>query len=164
MSGKERRFQSHTNHVISCRLVRKAKEENKAIAIEDLTGIRSRTNQLPQSKKNKRLGNSWAFYQLRQFLTYKAIKHGVKLVLTDPRYTSQTCHNCFHLHPVKGESYRNGKRFVCGHCSWSGDADYNGARNISALGKVVINPPCGSDLFCLLDRDNSGLLKTARSA
>ncbi|MDB9391190.1 zinc ribbon domain-containing protein [Microcystis aeruginosa CS-579] len=60
---------------------------------------------MPQWKKNKRLGNSWAFYQLRQFLTYKAIKQGVKLVLIDPRYTSQTCHNCFHIHPVTGESY-----------------------------------------------------------
>jgi putative transposase len=160
LSGKERRFQSHTNHVISYRLIQRAKAENKAVAIEDLTGIRERTNRLPQSKKNKRLGNSWAFYQLRQFLTYKAIKHGVKLVLIDPRYTSQTCHNCFHLHPVAGESYRSGKRFTCGYCSWSGDADYNGAQNIAALGKVTINSPCGSGLSCLLDRDDSGLLKT----
>lgn len=160
LSGKEQRFQKHTNHVISCRLVKQAKKDNLVLSLEDLTGIRERTNQNPRSKDDKRLSNSWAFYQLRQFLTYKAIKEGVKIVFVDPRYTSQMCHNCFHIHPVKGESYRNGKRFKCGHCGWSGDADYNGSCNIAILGKVAINPPCGTGLSCSLNRDNSGLLKT----
>jgi IS605 OrfB family transposase len=163
LSGKEKRFQSHTNHVVSYRLVQQAKRDNLVIALENLTGIRERTNQLPQSKKNKRLGNSWAFYQLRQYLTYKAIKFGVKIVFVDPRYTSKMCHQCKHVHPVRGESYRNGKRFACGHCLWSGDADYNGAKNIAALG-AVINQPCGSGLFCSLNRDDLGLLKTLTSA
>jgi IS605 OrfB family transposase len=121
----------------------------QAIALENLTGIRERTNQLPRSKKERRLSNSWAFFQLRQFLIYKAIKHGVHLVFIDPRYTSQTCHNCNHIHPVRGESYRSGKKFSCGHCGWIGDADYNGAKNISALGAVV-NQPEGSRLSCSL--------------
>jgi putative transposase len=138
----------------------KAKANNQAIALEDLTGIRERTNQLPRTKKERRLSNSWAFFQLRQFLTYKAIKYGVKLLFIAPRYTSQTCHNCHHIHPVRGESYRDGKRFCCGHCGWIGDADLNGSRNIAMLGKVAINPPCGSDYSCSLNRDDSGLLKT----
>lgn len=153
LSGKEQRFQKHTNHVISCRLVKQAKKNNLVISLEDLTGIRERTNQNPRSKNDKRLSNSWAFYQLRQFLTYKAIKEGVKIVFIDPRYTSQMCNNCFHIHPVQGESYRNGKRFKCGHCNWSGDADYNGSCNIAILGKVAINPPCGTSLSCSLNRD-----------
>ena len=159
LSGKEKRFQSHTNHVVSYRLVQKAKANDQVLALEDLTGIRERTNQLPQSRKNKRLGNSWAFYQLRQYLTYKAIKFGVKIVFVDPRYTSQMCCECHHIHPVRGESYRSGKRFTCGHCSWSGDADDNGAKNIAALG-AVINQPRGSGLSCSLNTDDSGLLKT----
>jgi IS605 OrfB family transposase len=150
LSGKEKRFQSHTNHTVSYRLVQQAKRNNQVIALENLTGIRKRTNQLPQSRKNKRLGNSWAFYQLRQYLTYKAVKFGVEIVLVDPRYTSQMCHQCNHIHPVRGESYRNGKRFACGHCLWSGDADYNGSRNIAALG-AAINQPCGSGLSCSTD-------------
>lgn len=158
LSGKERRFQTHHNHVISHQLVRLALATNQAIALEDLTGIRQRTNELSRTKTERRRSNSWAFYQLRQFLTYKAIKFGVKLVFVNPAYTSQTCHNCLHIHPVQGQSYRNGKRFKCGHCNWSGDADLNGAKNISALGALV-NVPCGSGLFCSLDRNDLGLLK-----
>jgi IS605 OrfB family transposase len=149
LSGRERRFQELVNHTISHRLVTRAKLSKQAIALEDLTGIRERTNQLPRSKKERRLSNSWAFYQLRQFLTYKAIKHGVKLVFVDPRYTSQTCHCCNHIHPVRGESYRSGKKFACGHCGWVGDADLNGSRNIAALG-VLVNAPEGSGLSCSL--------------
>ena len=149
LSGKEKRFQELVNHTISHRLVTRAKLTKQAIALEDLTGIRDRTNQLPRSKKERRLSNSWAFFQLRQFLIYKAIKHGVHLVFIDPRYTSQTCHNCNHIHPVRGESYRSGKKFSCGHCGWFGDADLNGSRNIAALGAVV-NQPKGSGLSCSL--------------
>jgi putative transposase len=152
LSGKERRFQELVNHTVSHRLVTKARSQKQAIALEDLTGIRERTNQLSRTQKERRLSNSWAFYQLRQFLTYKAIKHGVKLVFVDPRFTSQTCHKCYHIHPVRGESYRNGKKFVCEHCGWSGDADYNAAKNISALG-VLVNAPRGSEMLsCCLSK------------
>lgn len=131
-------------------LIQHAKKTNQAIALEDLTGIRERTNQQPRSKTERRRSNSWAFYQLRQFLTYKAVKFGVSLVFVDPRYTSQTCHKCLHIHPVKGESYRSGKKFGCGHCGWSGDADENGAVNISALGLLFLDQPGGSGLACSL--------------
>jgi len=43
MSGREKRFQKNTNHVISKSLVHKATRTRKAIALEDLTGIRERT-------------------------------------------------------------------------------------------------------------------------
>lgn len=151
LSGKERRFQQSVNHVTSYQIVKSAKDNNQLIALEELTGIRERTNTLPRSKRERRLSNSWSFYQLRQFMDYKAIKFGVKLVFVDPRYTSQSCHNCLHIHPVKGESYRSGKKFVCGHCGWVGDADLNGAKNISAIGAVIVNQPRGSGLSCKLD-------------
>jgi len=163
LSGKERRFQSHTNHTISYRLIQQAKQNYQAIALEDLTGIRERTNELPRTKVERRRSNSWSFYQLRQFLTYKCIKFGVKLVLVNPAYTSKTCHNCLHIHPVQGKSYRSGKSFRCDHCSWSGDADLNGAINISVIG-ASINMPGGSGLACSLEQHVLGLLKTPCSA
>ncbi|MGC9515419.1 zinc ribbon domain-containing protein [Methanocrinis sp.] len=43
---------------------------------------------------------------------------------------------------------RKGKEFSCPSCGWSGDADFNGARNIADLGAVV-NQPGGPGLFCL---------------
>ena len=68
-----------------------------------------------------------AFVPLRQFLTYKGIGAGVEVMAINPRYTSQTCHKCLQIHPTRGESYRSGKSFKCGHCGWHGDADLNGA-------------------------------------
>lgn len=149
LSGKERRFQTWVNHRISKAIVSRAKATNSAIALEDLTGIRERVNQQPRSKTERRRANSWAFYQLRQFLEYKARAAGVSLILVPPAYTSQTCHRCLHIHPEQGKSYRSGKSFKCGHCGWEGDADLNGANVIALLGAVV-NQPRGSGLFCSL--------------
>jgi putative transposase len=157
LSGKERRFQSRqrcvaktwVNHRISKAIVSRAKATNSAIALEDLTGIRERVNQQPRSKTERRRANSWAFYQLRQFLEYKARVAGVSLILVPPAYTSQTCHKCLHIHPDPAQSYRSGKSFKCGHCGWEGDADLNGANVIALLGAAV-NQPRGSGLFCSL--------------
>ncbi|ABD03632.1 RNA-guided endonuclease InsQ/TnpB family protein [Synechococcus sp. JA-2-3B'a(2-13)] len=157
LSGKERRFQSRqrcvaktwVNHRISKAIVSRAKATNSAIALEDLTGIRERVNQQPRSKTERRRANSWAFYQLRQFLEYKARVAGVSLILVPPAYTSQTCHRCLHIHPDPAQSYRSGKSFKCGHCGWEGDADLNGANVIALLGAAV-NQPRGSGLFCSL--------------
>ena len=150
LSGKEKRFQAHQNHTISYQLVKKAKANNQVIALEDLSGIRERTNQLPRPKTERRRSNSWSFYQLRQFLIYKCIKFGVKLVFVDPRYTSKTCHKCLHIHPVRDKSYRSGKSFRCGHCGWCGDADLNGSLNIQKLGSLVNRPGGSSAMFCSL--------------
>jgi putative transposase len=155
LSGRERRFQTWLNHNISKSLVQTAKSNQASIALEDLTGIRERTNQQPRNKTERRRSNSWAFNQLRLFIEYKALGAGVKLVMVNPAYTSQTCHQCLHIHPVKGESYRKGKRFCCGHCGWLGDADLNGARNIKTIGSSVIWPG-GSWLSCEI---TGGLLK-----
>lgn len=159
LSGRERRFQTQVNHTVSYRLIQHAKATSQSIALEDLTGIRERTNQQPRSKTERCRSNSWAFYQLRQFLTYKAVKFGVSLIFVAPRYTSQTCHKCLHIHPVRGESYRSGKKFTCAHCGWSGDADENGAKNISAIG-YFLGVPGGSGLACSLEQYVLGLLKS----
>ncbi|MEQ9667623.1 RNA-guided endonuclease InsQ/TnpB family protein [Coleofasciculus sp. G2-EDA-02] len=151
LSGRERRFQSWVNHNVSKHIVGKAKQLGASIAIEDLTGIRERTNKQPRNKTERRRSNSWAFFQLRTFLDYKALGAGVEVIKINPAYTSQTCHKCLHIHPVKGKSYRIGKTFSCGHCNWKGDADFNGANVIKLLGASV-NSPGGSYLSCELRR------------
>lgn len=151
LSGRERRFQSWVNHNVSKHIVGKAKESGYSIAIEDLMGIREWTNEQPRNKTERRRSNSWAFFQLRTFLDYKALGAGVKVIKVNPAYTSQTCHKCLHIHPVKGKSYRSGKTFNCRHCNWKGDADLNGANVIKLLGASV-NSPGGSYLSCELRR------------
>jgi IS605 OrfB family transposase len=150
LQGREQRFQKWTNHNISKELVTEAKLSNAALAFEDLTNIRASLNEKPRSKTERRRTNNWAFYQLRSFVQYKAAIAGVPVLFVPPAYTSQTCHRCGHLHPVKGKSYRNGKRFKCGHCGFEHDADVNAALNIAALG-VSINNPEVPGMTCTLE-------------
>jgi len=140
LKGREQRFQKWLNHNISKQLVTEAKTANAALAFEDLTGIRDNLNERPRSKTERRRTNNWAFYQLRIFVQYKAIIAGVPVVFVPPAYTSQTCSRCHHVHPTKGKSYRNGKKFKCGHCGFEHDADVNAAKNIAALGLSVSQP------------------------
>lgn len=160
LSGRERRFQTWLNHNISKSIIAEAKETNSTIAIEDLTGIRERTNEKPRNKTERRRSNSWAFHQLRIFLEYKGIKEGVKVISVPPAYTSLTCNCCLHI------GIRTNKNFKCVNisCGWAGDADTNGSLVIALLGATYVNSPKGSGLFCSLNRDDSGLLKAPRSA
>ncbi len=107
-------------------------------------------NQKPRSKTERRRTNNWAFYQLRIFVNYKAAIAGVPVVFVPPAYTSQTCSRCRHVHPEKGKSYRNGKKFKCGHCGFEHDADINAAINIAALGGAV-SLPGSPGIACLLE-------------
>jgi putative transposase len=143
LAGRERRYQTWLNHCISAEIINEAKILNAVVAIEDLTGIRERTNQQPRNKTERRRANSWAFYQLRQFLEYKGIREGISVVKVNPRYTSQTCHQCLHI------GLRTDKKFGCTNCGWHGDADFNGAMMISLLGQTV-SLPGSSELSCLL--------------
>ncbi|MEB3178536.1 MAG: transposase [Nostocaceae cyanobacterium] len=153
LSRPERRFQQWLNHQISYRIIQQAKSTNAIVAIEDLTGIRERTNKQPRNKVERRRSNSWSFYQLRSFLEYKGIKEGVEVIAVPPAYTSQTCHQCLHI------GLRSDKRFKCGNCGWHGDADLNGAKMISLLGQSVSLPGGSGYLCCNLSTDSSGLLK-----
>ena len=88
LSGRERRYQAWLNHNISKAIILEARKRWCFVAIEDLTGIREDLNDKPRSKTERRITNSWAFYQLRIFLEYKGIKEGVKVVTVNPAYTS----------------------------------------------------------------------------
>jgi len=151
LSGKESRYQKQINHEISKAIVTRAKEIPAKIALEDLSGIRERVNQ-KTGKDQRRRVNGWAFYQLRVFLSYKALQAGIPLVLVNPAYTSKTCHICGTI------GSRNGKHFKCSSCGWSGDADFNGARNIAMLG-CFVGAPRGSEELPSIKAVLSGLLK-----
>jgi len=76
------------------------------IGLEDLTGIRKRTN---VRKKHRYKHNSWAFRELQTFIEYKAQEAGIIVVYVDPKYTSQTCPKCSHI----SRNNRNGRSFRC---------------------------------------------------
>lgn len=138
LSGKQARFQRDTNHVISKRLVSKAKARGSAIVLENLSGIRERTT----VRRSQRARHSnWSFHELRQFIEYKALLAGVPVFYVDPAYTSQTCSECGHC----DKKNRNGSDFQCRECGHSMNADENAARNIAARAalrpKGAVNSP-----------------------
>jgi putative transposase len=130
MSGRQRRFQTITNHAISKRIVGKAKALQCGIAVEDLSFIRDRVEATVSRKFRRRFGN-WAFAQLRGFVEYKSKLAGVPVVAVDPRNSSRTCAECGHCEKANRKSQ---SEFVCRHCGHSTNADVNAAKNLRVRG------------------------------
>ena len=128
MSGKEARFRRHENHVISKSIVQTAKDTGRGIALEDLKGIRERITARGGDARNRLSG--WSFHQLFSFLSYKGKNAGIPIVQVDPRNTSKTCSVCGHCEQANRKSQAE---FLCKHCGFSANADWNAARNIRAL-------------------------------
>lgn len=133
---KQRRFQRQVNHTIAKRLVAVAQGTRRGIALEDLTGIRSRVS--ATKRQRSRLGN-WGFAHLRHCVTYKAKLVGVAVVLVDPRNTSRTCPACGHCDQANRVSQ---SRFSCQSCGHSAPADLVAAENIR---RAAVNQPHVSD-------------------
>lgn len=122
---KETRFAKDVNHCISKAVVSKAKGTEHGIKLEDLKGIRDR---ITVRKAQRADHSSWAFFQLRMFIEYKAILSGVRVAVVDPRNTSRTCLECG---LIDKRSRKTRDWFKCIQCGFAGPADYIGAINIS---------------------------------
>jgi putative transposase len=127
--GKERRWMKNINHKLSRQIVNHANAQGVGtIKIEALRGIRkgtTRTSRGAKARKNNRMKNSWSFYQLTLFITYKAARLGIKVEQVDPAYTSQDCPACLARNSAQDRTY------VCADCGWMGHRDAVGAINIS---------------------------------
>jgi len=77
LKGKQARFQQDVNHTIAKRLVENAQRSCAAIGLEDLSGIRTRVK--ARREQRPRHAN-WGFFQLRQYVTYKAALAGVPVI------------------------------------------------------------------------------------
>lgn len=132
-SRKEQRFSTNTNHIISKKIVYTAKHTTQTIVLEDLKHIRKRA----RVKKSQRYAlSSWNFYQLQQFIEYKAKLQGVPVIYINPKNTSIECPDCG---SVKKSNRKSRDLFTCKSCGFAGPADYIAARNIA--GRAVVNQP-----------------------
>lgn len=132
MSHREKNFKKHQNHCISKVLVTLAEGTERAIALEDLTHIRSRTT---VKKAQWDRYSKWAFRQLRFFIGYKAKIAGVPVLLVNPRGTSRKCSACGYEDKWNRKSQNE---FVCRSCGHAEEADVNAAKNIR--GAAVATP------------------------
>lgn len=128
--AKQSRFVKNTNHVISKSLVRTASGSRKALALENLAGIRDRADTV--SREMRWLLGNWAFLQLRQFVAYKAEAAGIPVVLVDPRTSSRTCCVCGHC---AKENRKSQSKFHCQQCGFEVNADFNAAINLKVRGE-----------------------------
>ncbi|KJK54844.1 RNA-guided endonuclease InsQ/TnpB family protein [Saccharothrix sp. ST-888] len=130
-SRKETRHAANHNHIIAKTIVTTAERTGCGIALEDLTGIRSRV----RLRKDQRTQvHSWGFHQLASFVEYKARRAGVPLVYVDPAYTSQQCSECHH---VDRKNRVDQATFACRACGATMHADHNASRNIARKGEAA---------------------------
>jgi IS605 OrfB family transposase len=138
ISGKQARFQKITNYMISKAIVKIAYDTHRAIALEELGGIRERVT--VRRKQRARHAN-WSFFQLRQYISYKAERMGVPVIFVDPRNTSRLCPECGCIDKANRKSQ---SLFLCIQCGFSAPADTNASRNIRD--RAVVNLPLISTL------------------
>lgn len=131
-SKREQNFRKHTNHFISKKLVASAIDTQRGIALEDLKGIRQRVEKRFRREQRAKV-SGWSFFELRQFITYKAQMAGVSVVLVEARHTSRTCSACGHC---ATENRQSQSEFVCVECGHSLNADFNAAINIRGRAQV----------------------------
>lgn len=119
LSDRERNFVKTYNHKVSKEVVDFALKNNaKYINLESLKGYDT----------NKFILRNWSYYELQQFITYKAAKYGIEVRKINPCYTSQVCSCCGH--------WEEGQRidqahFKCKSCGAELNADFNASRNIA---------------------------------
>lgn len=129
LGSRENRYVTDVNHQVTKALVDKY-PRGTMFVLEDLTGVRSATEKV--QVKNRYVSVSWAFYQFRQMLEYKAQLNGQKVIVVDPKYTSQTCPKCGHVEKAN----RNKKLhlFKCKNCQYESNDDRVGAMNLHRKG------------------------------
>jgi putative transposase len=129
----ERNFKKNTNHVISKDLVSLAKDTRRGIALEDLKRF---APEHPANKDQCDAHSKWSFFELRQFIEYKAKLVGVPVVFVNPAYTSQECSACGYIHE---NNRKTQSQFICLRCGHSEHADVNAAKTIRT--RAAINRP-----------------------
>jgi len=134
------------NHQISKSVVSFAVSHGAGvIQIEDLSGLR-------EELTGTFLGAMWRYYQLQEFIEYKAREAGIELRRVNPRFTSRRCSECGFIHEAFTRAFRDAnrregmlKRFECPQCGYREDPDYNAARNLATLDIAeVIRQQCAN--------------------
>ena len=117
LRDKEKNFATTYNHMISKNVVEFAKKNQcEYINMEKLT----------KDGFNNAILRNWSYYQLQQYIEYKAEREGIKVRYIDPAYTSQTCARCGH---VDKENRQTQEKFICTKCGFELNADHNASIN-----------------------------------
>ena len=124
---KEANFARSYNHYISREILDFAiKHKAGVIKMEMLEGY-------GQNERDSFVLRNWSYFELQNFIEYKAKRDGVTVFKVDPYHTSQTCSVCGHYE----EGQRKEREFECKKCGEKLNADHNAAVNIAKSDKIV---------------------------
>ena len=136
LSGRENRWMTDVNHQLSKTLVRQY-GPNTLYVIENLTGVSFSEENLSNRRKDQRGElRSWAFYQLEEFLTYKAAENGSHVLKVPAAYTSQRCPKCGRIRKENRDHKKH--EYVCDSCGYRSNDDRIGAMNLFGLGQMYV--------------------------
>ncbi|MFS0646557.1 RNA-guided endonuclease InsQ/TnpB family protein [Siminovitchia sp. 179-K 8D1 HS] len=129
VGSRENRYVRDVNHQVTKALVEQY-PKGTLFVLENLSGVRQATEKV--QARNRYVSVSWAFYQFREMLEYKSKLYGHKVLIVDPKYTSQTCPKCGHA----DKHNRNKKQhtFECRNCHYRSNDDRIGAMNLYRKG------------------------------
>jgi IS605 OrfB family transposase len=114
------RFRDTVNHKYSRAVVDFAVKMNcGVIQMENLTSITENAN---------RFLKNWTYYDLQTKIKNKAQEAGIKVILINPKYTSQRCSKCGY---IDSENRKTQAQFICLKCGFTENADYNASQNIA---------------------------------
>ena len=132
LSGRENRWMTDVNHCLSKTLVSDY-GPGVVLVLEDLTGVSS-----SRGGKGKLSGqlSSWAFYQLGEFVKYKAKRAGITAIEVSPDYTSQRCPMCMTVRKENRDQKIH--TYKCSSCGYQTNDDRVAAMNLCELGVEYI--------------------------
>lgn len=129
IGNRENRWMRDINHQVSKALVNSC-DRPTLIVLEDLKGIRNTTERVNKTQRYVQV--SWAFFQLRQLIEYKASLAGHTVLVVDPAYTSQACPKCGVIR--KQNRNKHAHLYKCANCGYTSNDDRVAAMNIQRLG------------------------------
>jgi IS605 OrfB family transposase len=132
---KEQNYINTKNHQYSKMVVDyAAKQQCEFIIIENFEGINQEKiinhEEHPEADYAKRVIRNWSYFQLQEFIKYKAKKYGIKVMRHTPAYMSQKCVKCGH---TIAENRIGTQKFTCTNCGHSDLSDNIHAWNMSRI-------------------------------
>ena len=134
LGQKENRWMTDINHQLSKTLVDHY-GKNSLFVLEDLTDVSF--EKTTSNKEQTRDLHSWTFYQLEQFLTYKAHLNGSQVINVSAQHTSQRCPKCGQIKKENRNHHLH--EYRCDACGFRTNDDRIGAMNLQELGKQYIS-------------------------
>lgn len=126
---RENRWMCDVNHCVSKALVA-SQPQGALFVLEDLTGIRAATEKVRLHDRYTQV--SWAFFDLRSKIKYKASLYSCLSMVIPPQYTSQACPCCGCICATNRD--KRNHRFACKACGYRSNDDRVAAMNIRYKG------------------------------